>query len=69
MLRSPDRSGCVDRRRAEFGGNQMGGAQAIHVLAQQRVVVDRVAQLHGVLDLPLDQFRALQRDLTAAQIQ
>jgi hypothetical protein len=42
-----------DPRWPELVGDQVGGPQAGHVLAQQRVVVDRIAQLHRVLDLTL----------------
>ena len=53
----------------ELVGDDVGGAKTGHVLAQQRMVVDRVAQLHGVLDLTGHQLHTLQRHLAATQIQ
>ena len=53
----------------ELLGDHVRGTQAGHVLAQQRMVVDRVAQLHRVLDLTGHQFESLQRDLPAAQVE
>lgn len=38
-------------------------------MLQQRMVVDGVAQLHGVLDLALHHLDALPRDLAAAEVQ
>ena len=43
--------------------------QARHVLAQQRMVVDRVAQLHRVLDLALHELDAFQSDLPASEVE
>ena len=59
----------VDGRRPEPVRDQMSGAKAIHVLAEQRMVVDCIAQLHGIFDLPLHKFGAFQRNLSATQVQ
>ena len=69
MLRRPGAQRLVDGRRPEPVRDEMRRAKAIHVLAEQRMVVDRVAQLHRVLDLPLHQLGAFQRHLPAAQVQ
>ncbi len=59
MSRRPVRSGWPIWLAAEILGNHVRGPQAGHVLAQQRMVVDGVAQLHRVLDLAGDQFDSL----------
>src|SRR5208282_5929320 len=45
------------------------GGQAAHVLAQQRVMVHRVAEPHRVLDLLSHQLEPLQGRLPATQVQ
>ena len=43
-------------------------AQAVHVFAEQRMMINCVAQLHGVLELPLHKLETLQRRLPATKI-
>ena len=61
--------GLIDTCRPELTGDEVGGGQAAYVAAQQRVVVDRVAQAHGVLDLLLYQLESLEVRLPAAEVE
>jgi hypothetical protein len=61
------------QRLSNSGGSILFGdhfcrTQAVHVFAEQRMMINCVAQLHRVFKLPLHQLEALQRGLAPTKI-
>ena len=67
MLRSPERSGWSMADGRNRSGIKSEVRRQLMYLLSKRMVVDRVAQLHRVFDLPLHQLDTFQRHLAATR--